>query len=117
MRRHGGSRHLPASLQQLEDCEVRHLTTTGTENLVCNRCGTILDTRTTAKLAHVDKNHDNKCDVCGKNLSTTVPSVTPSTPVKSGNTADNSNMGLWVVLMSLSLFGSVTLLRSKKRRA
>lgn len=92
-------------------------TTTGTENLVCNRCGTILDTRTTAKLAHVDKNHDNKCDVCGKNLSTTVPSVTPSTPVKSGNTADNSNMGLWVVLMSLSLFGSVTLLRSKKRRA
>ena len=92
-------------------------TATGTENLVCNRCGTILDTRTTAKLAHVDKNHDNKCDVCGKNLSTTVPSVTPSTPVKSGNTADNSNMGLWVVLMSLSLFGSVTLLRSKKRRA
>ena len=92
-------------------------TTTGTENLVCNRCGTILDTRTTAKLAHVDKNHDNRCDVCGKNLSTTVPSVTPSTPVKSGNTADNSNMGLWVVLMSLSLFGSVTLLRSKKRRA
>ena len=92
-------------------------TTAGTENLVCNRCGTILDTRTTAKLAHVDKNHDNKCDVCGKNLSTTVPSVTPSTPVKSGNTADNSNMGLWVVLMSLSLFGSVTLLRSKKRRA
>ncbi len=92
-------------------------TATGTENLVCNRCSTILDTRTTAKLAHVDKNHDNKCDVCGKNLSTTVPSVTPSTPVKSGNTADNSNMGLWVVLMSLSLFGSVTLLRSKKRRA
>ena len=92
-------------------------TATGTENLVCNRCGTILDTRTTAKLAHVDKNHDNKCDVCGKNLSTTVPSVTPSTPVKSGNTADNSNMGLWVVLMSLSLFGSVTLMRSKKRRA
>ena len=92
-------------------------TATGTENLVCNRCGTILDTRTTAKLAHVDKNHDNKCDVCGKNLSTTVPSVTPSTPVRSGNTADNSNMGLWVVLMSLSLFGSVTLLRSKKRRA
>ena len=43
--------------------------------------------------------------------------MTPSTPVKSGNTADNSNMGLWVVLMSLSLFGSVTLLRSKKRRA
>ena len=92
-------------------------TATGTENLVCNRCSTILDTRTTAKLAHVDKNHDNRCDVCGKNLSTTVPSVTPSTPVKSGNTADNSNMGLWVVLMSLSLFGSVTLLRSKKRRA
>jgi len=92
-------------------------TATGTENLVCNRCSTILDTRTTAKLAHVDKNHDNKCDVCGKNLSTTVPSVTPSTPVKSGNTADNSNMGLWVILMSLSLFGSVTLLRSKKRRA
>ena len=92
-------------------------TATGTENLLCNRCSTILDTRTTAKLAHVDKNHDNKCDVCGKNLSTTVPSVTPSTPVKSGNTADNSNMGLWVVLMSLSLFGSVTLLRSKKRRA
>ena len=92
-------------------------TATGTENLVCNRCGTILDTRTTAKLAHVDKNHDNRCDVCGKNLSTTVPSVTPSTPVKSGSTADNSNMGLWVVLMSLSLFGSVTLLRSKKRRA
>ena len=92
-------------------------TATGTENLVCNRCNTILDTRTTAKLAHVDKNHDNKCDVCGKNLSTTVPSVTPSTPVRSGNTADNSNMGLWVVLMSLSLFGSVTLLRSKKRRA
>ena len=92
-------------------------TATGTENLVCNRCSTILDTRATAKLAHVDKNHDNKCDVCGRNLSTTVPSVTPSTPVKSGNTADNSNMGLWVVLMSLSLFGSVTLLRSKKRRA
>ena len=92
-------------------------TAAGKENLVCSRCGTILDTRTTAKLAHVDKNHDNKCDVCGKNLSTTVPSVTPSTPVKSGNTADNSNMGLWVVLMSLSLFGSVTLLRSKKRRA
>ena len=92
-------------------------TATGTENLVCNRCSTILDTRTTAKLAHVDKNHDNRCDVCGKNLSTTVPSVTPSTPVKSGNTADNSNMGLWVVLMSLSLFGSVALLRSKKRRA
>ena len=92
-------------------------TAIGTENLVCNRCGTILDTRTTAKLAHVDKNHDNRCDVCGKKLSTTVPSVTPATPVKSGNTADNSNMGLWVVLMSLSLFGSVTLLRSKKRRA
>ena len=92
-------------------------TAAGKENLVCSRCGTILDTRTTAKLAHVDKNHDNKCDVCGKNLSTTVPSVTPSTPVKSGNTADNSNMGLWVVLLSLSLFGSVTLLRSKKRRA
>ena len=92
-------------------------TATGTENLVCNRCGTILDTRTTAKIAHVDKNHDNRCDVCGKKLSITVPSVTPATPVKSGNTADNSNMGLWIVLMSLSLFGSVTLLRSKKRRA
>ena len=92
-------------------------TTPGKENLVCSRCGTILDTRVIAKLAHVDENHDKKCDVCGKKLSTTVPSVTPSTPVKSSKTADNSTMGLWVVLMSLSLFGSVTLLRSKKRRA
>ena len=92
-------------------------TTPGKENLVCSRCGTILDTRVIAKLAHVDENHDKKCDVCGKKLSTTVPSVTPSTPVNSSKTADNSTMGLWVVLMSLSLFGSVTLLRSKKRRA
>ncbi len=91
-------------------------TAAGKENLVCSRCGTILDTRTTAKLAHVDKDHDKKCDVCGKKLFTTIPSVTPSTPVNSSKTADNSTMGLWIVLMSLSLFGSVTLLRSKKRR-
>ena len=61
---------------------------------------------------------NGKCKECGAaKPATPAPSVKPATPVKSGTTADTSNMGLWLVMLSLSLFGSVTLLRSRKRRA
>ena len=61
---------------------------------------------------------NGKCKECGAaKPANPAPSVKPATPVKSGSTADTSNMGLWLVMLSLSLFGSVTLLRSRKRRA
>ena len=61
---------------------------------------------------------NGKCKECGAaKPANPAPSVKPATPVKSGTTADTSNMGLWLVMLSLSLFGSVTLLRSRKRRA
>lgn len=40
-----------------------------------------------------------------------------TTVVQSGKTGDSSNMGLWMVMLSVSLFGAVALVRSRKRRA
>ncbi len=90
-------------------------TKAGSKTRTCKDC----NSTETVSIPATGHNYVNdKCTNCGKaKPSHTQPSVTPSTSVKSGKTADNSNMGLWVVLLSLSLFGSVTLLRSKKRRA
>lgn len=49
------------------------------------------------------------CAVCAAAMSLCVACASPLT-------GDTSNMGLWIVLLSASLFGSVTLVRSRKRR-
>ena len=86
----------------------------GTQIRYCT-CGSS-ETQSIPATGHTYVN--GKCKECGAaKPATPAPSVKPATPVKSGTTADNSNMGLWLVMLSLSLFGSVTLLRSRKRRA
>ena len=86
----------------------------GTQIRYCT-CGSS-ETQSIPATGHTYVN--GKCKECGAaKPATPAPSVKPATPVKSGTTADTSNMGLWLVMLSLSLFGSVTLLRSRKRRA
>ncbi len=90
-------------------------TKAGSKTRTCDGCGS---TETVSIPATGHHYVNGKCENCGKaKPSGTQPSVKPSTPVESGTTADTSNMGLWLVMLSLSLFGSVTLLRSRKRRA
>ncbi len=90
-------------------------TETGSRSHTCKLCGYV-ETGSIPATGHDYVN--GKCKVCGKLKPTSSqPTVKPATPVKSGATADTSNMGLWLVMLSLSLFGSVTLLRSRKRRA
>ena len=87
----------------------------GSRTHTCTRCN-YTETGSIPATGHDYVN--GKCKVCGKLKPTSSqPTVKPGTTVKSGTTADTSNMGLWLVMLSLSLFGSVTLLRSKKRRA
>ena len=86
----------------------------GTQIRYCT-CGSS-ETQSIPATGHTYVN--GKCKECGAaKPANPAPSVKPATPVKSGSTADTSNMGLWLVMLSLSLFGSVTLLRSRKRRA
>ena len=86
----------------------------GTQIRYCT-CGSS-ETQSIPATGHTYVN--GKCKECGAaKPANPAPSVKPATPVKSGTTADTSNMGLWLVMLSLSLFGSVTLLRSRKRRA
>ena len=86
----------------------------GTQIRYCT-CGSS-ETQSIPATGHTCVN--GKCKECGAaKPANPAPSVKPATPVKSGTTADTSNMGLWLVMLSLSLFGSVTLLRSRKRRA
>ena len=86
----------------------------GTQIRYCT-CGSS-ETQSIPATGHTYVN--GKCTECGAaKPANPAPSVKPATPVKSGTTADTSNMGLWLVMLSLSLFGSVTLLRSRKRRA
>ena len=86
----------------------------GSKTRTCKSC----DSTETVSIPATGHNYVNgKCTNCGKvKPSHTQPSVTPATPVESGTTGDTSNMGLWIVLLSASLFGSVTLVRSRKRR-
>ena len=85
----------------------------GTQIRYCT-CGSS-ETQSIPATGHTYVN--GKCKECGAaKPANPAPSVKPATPVKSGSTADTSNMGLWLVMLSLSLFGSVTLLRSRKRR-
>ena len=86
----------------------------GSKTRTCKSC----DSTETVSIPATGHNYVNgKCTNCGKvKPSHTQPSVTPATPVESGTTGDTSNMGLWIVLLSVSLFGSVTLVRSRKRR-
>ena len=87
----------------------------GSKTRTCDGCGS---TETVSIPATGHHYVNGKCTNCGKvKPSHTQPSVTPSTTVKSGTTGDNSNMGLWIVLLSVSLFGSAALVRSRKRRA
>ena len=90
-------------------------TTPGSKTRTCKDC----NSTETVSIPATGHNYVNgKCANCGKlKPSHTQPSVTPATTVKSGTTGDNSNMGLWIVLLSVSLFGSATLVRSRKRRA
>ena len=85
----------------------------GTQIRYCT-CGSS-ETQSIPATGHTYVN--GKCTECGAAKPTNpAPSVKPGTTVKSGTTADTSSMGLWLVMLSLSLFGSVTLLRSRKRR-
>ena len=87
----------------------------GSRSHTCTRCNTT-ETESIPATGHTYV--DGKCKYCGAaKPSAPAPSVKPGTTVKSGTTADTSSMGLWLVMLSLSLFGSVTLLRSRKRRA
>ena len=90
-------------------------TKAGSKTRTCDGCGST-ETVSIPATGHTYVN--GKCTECGAaKPANPAPSVKPATPVKSGTTADTSNMGLWLVMLSLSLFGSVTLLRSRKRRA
>ena len=90
-------------------------TTSGSKTRTCKDC----NSTETVSIPATGHNYVNgKCTNCGKlKPSHTQPSVSPATTVKSGTTGDNSNMGLWIVLLSVSLFGSAALVRSRKRRA
>ncbi len=90
-------------------------TKAGSKTRTCDGCGSS-ETQPIPATGHTYVN--GKCKECGAaKPANPAPSVKPATPVKSGTTADTSSMGLWLVMLSLSLFGSVTLLRSRKRRA
>lgn len=68
-------------------------------------CGNKIETA-----AHKDANTDGKCDVCGYNVGVSTDSNSPQT-------ADNSNLLLWFVLLMVSAFGIVSTVVFNKKRA
>lgn len=77
-------------------------------------CGVIIEN---SKAAHADANNDGKCDTCEYNVGTTTtdPGNKPSDDVNSPQTGDNSMMWLWVALLVVSGFGSISTIVMRKK--
>ena len=77
------------------------------------------DTPVEGWLACKDKNKDNKCDSCGQQLSKAKAGKSKSSSSdksKDVRTGDTTGIGLWLVLMPVSLGALIVAIFVKRRR-